>query len=112
VECETGAPLSASLAAGRPVTVDYRPSFVDGIASKTVLPRMLELARELVDGVRVVTLDQAASAMRFAAERNRVMCEGGAACAVAGAMEMEGTVAAIVSGGNIDLAKFAEIVCA
>ena len=110
VECETGAPLSASLAAGRPVTVDYRPSFVDGIASKTVLPRMLELARKLVDGVRVVTLEQAASAMRLVAERNRVICEGAAACSVAAAMEMGGTVVAIVSGGNIDLEKFAEIV--
>ncbi|HLH40015.1 MAG TPA: pyridoxal-phosphate dependent enzyme [Bryobacteraceae bacterium] len=110
VECETGAPLSASLVAGRAVTVDYRPSFVDGIASKTVLPGMLDLAREWVDGARVVTLDQAAAAMRFAAERNRVICEGAAACAIAAAMDMKGKVAAIVSGGNIDLAKFAEIV--
>ncbi len=112
VECETGAPLSASLAAGRAVTVDYRPSFVDGIASKTVLPGMLDLARERVDGARVVTLDQAAAAMRFAAERNRVICEGAAACAVAAAMEMKEKTAAIVSGGNIDLAKFAAIVAA
>jgi threonine dehydratase len=110
VECETGAPLSASLVAGRAVTVEYRPSFVDGIASKTVLPGMLDLAREWVDGARVVTLDQAAAAMRFAAERNRVICEGAAACAIAAAMDMKGKVAAIVSGGNIDLAKFAEIV--
>src|SRR5579885_2314639 len=112
VECETGAPLSASLVAGRAVTVDYRPSFVDGIASKTVLPGMLDLAREWVDGARVVTLDQAAAAMRFAAERNRVICEGAAACAVAAAMEMKEKTAAIVSGGNIDLAKFAAIVAA
>ena len=111
VECETGAPLSASLAAGRPVTVDYRPSFVDGIASKTVFPGMLELAQRLVDGVRVVTLEQAAAAMRLVAERNRVICEGAAACGVAAAMEMEGMVAAIVSGGNIDLAKFAGLAC-
>jgi threonine dehydratase len=109
-ECETGAPLSASLAAGRPVVVDYRPSFVDGIASKTVFPGMLELAGRLVDGVRVVTLKEAASALRFAAERNRVICEGAAACAIAAAMSIEGgKVAAIVSGGNIDLAKFAEM---
>ena len=33
-EVETAAPLSASLAAGSPVTVDYRPSFVDGIGGK------------------------------------------------------------------------------
>ncbi len=117
VECETGAPLSASLAAGRPVTVDYRPSFVDGIASKTVFASMLALARTLVDEVRVVTLQEAADAMRLVAERNRVICEGAAACAVAAARRIDfdmpaspGKVAAIVSGGNIDLKKFAEIV--
>ncbi|HUA87599.1 MAG TPA: pyridoxal-phosphate dependent enzyme [Bryobacteraceae bacterium] len=109
VECETGAPLSAAFAAGRPVTVDYRPSFVDGIASKTVFPSMLELARKLVDEVRVVTLQEAAEAMRFVAERNRVICEGAAACAVAAARRIDGKVVAIVSGGNIDLQKFAEI---
>jgi threonine dehydratase len=110
VECETGAPLTASLKAGRPVTVEYRPSFVDGIASKTVFPGMLELARTLVDGVKAVTLDEAASALRFVAERNRIICEGAAACAVAAALSMRNNkIAAIVSGGNIDLAKFSEI---
>lgn len=112
VECETGAPLTASLAAGRPVVVDYRPSFVDGIASKTVFPGMLELAKGLLDGSIVVTLDQAAAAIRLVAERARVIAEGAAACAVAAAVSGQagaGKVVAIVSGGNIDLKKFCEI---
>lgn len=110
VECETGAPLTASLAAGRPVTVDYRPSFVDGIASKTVFPGMLELARKLLDGTIVVKLSDAASAIRLTAERARVIIEGAAACAVAAALDRpEPKIAAIVSGGNIDLKKFNEI---
>jgi threonine dehydratase len=71
---------------------------------------MLKMAAELLDGVKVVTLDQAASAIRFVAERNRVICEGAAACAVATAMDLgQGRVAAIVSGGNIDLAQFAAL---
>ena len=37
-EVETAAPLAASLAAGEPRTVDYTPSFVDGIGSKMVFP--------------------------------------------------------------------------
>ena len=45
VEVETGAPLTAALAAGEPVTVDYRPSFVDGIGSKTVFASMLDRAQ-------------------------------------------------------------------
>lgn len=112
-ECETGAPLTASLAAGRPVTVDYRPSFVDGIASKTVFPRMLELAKTLIDGTVVVTLKEVAEAMRLVAERNRVIAEGAGACAVAAAISGRagrGKVVAIISGGNIDLKKFCELV--
>ncbi|HEX3530380.1 MAG TPA: pyridoxal-phosphate dependent enzyme, partial [Thermoanaerobaculia bacterium] len=37
-EVDTAAPLSASLAAGSPQTVDYRPTFVDGIGGKSLLP--------------------------------------------------------------------------
>lgn len=104
-ECETGAPLAASLAAGRPVVVDYRPSFVDGIASKTVFPGMLDLARKWLDGCFVMTLEEAASAIRLVAERNRVILEGAAGCAVAAAVSGRASgkrVVAIASGGNID----------
>jgi threonine dehydratase len=112
VESESGAPLTASRAAGRPVIVDYRPSFIDGIASKTVFPGMFDLARRLVDHVVVVKLDEAASAVRLVAERARVIAEGAAACAVAAAVSGhtgKGKIAAIVSGGNIDLHKFCEL---
>jgi threonine dehydratase len=102
-ECETGAPLKASIEAGRPVVVDYRPSFVDGIASKTVFPGMLDLARKWLDGSFVMTLDEAAAAVRLVAERNRVILEGAAACAVAATSRVLGKkVVAIASGGNID----------
>jgi threonine dehydratase len=113
VECETGAPLSASLAAGSPQIVDYRPSFVDGIASKTVLPGMFRDAQKLLDGSIIVTLAEAAAAVRFVAERSRVICEGAAACAVAAVLAGKagrGKVVAIVSGCNIDLAKFGELI--
>ena len=112
-EIETGAPLSASLAAGAPRAVEYKPSFVDGISSKMVFPNMFEEARQLLDGSLVVTLNEAAQAMKLAAERNRIIIEGAAACAVAAARSGRagsGKVVAIVSGGNIDLDKFAEVV--
>lgn len=104
-EIETGAPLKASLEAGRPVVVEYRPSFVDGIASKTVFPGMLDLAREWLDGDFVMTLNEAAAAVRLVAERNRVILEGAAGCAVAAALSGKvpgNKVVAIASGGNID----------
>lgn len=112
-ETETGAPFSASLAAGRPVEVGYQPSFIDGISAKTVFPRMFEEGKRLLDGSIVVTLADAVAAMRLVAERARVIIEGAAACAVAAALSGRagpGKVVAIVSGGNIDLAKFAELI--
>lgn len=108
-EVTTAAPLAASLAAGEPAKVDYTPSFVDGIGSRMVFPSMFELARTLLDGSLVVTLDEAADAMKLVAERNRVIIEGASACAVAAASKLPGRVVAIVSGGNIDLPKFAEL---
>ena len=111
-EIETAAPLAASLAAGEPRTVDYKPSFVDGIGSKMVFPSMFELGRHLLDGSLVVTLAEAAQAMKILAERNRIIIEGAAACAVAAALSGragKGKVVAIVSGGNIDLDKFAQL---
>lgn len=109
-EIETAAPLAASLAAGSPQTVDYRPSFVDGIGSKTVFPGMFAMARELLDGSLVVSLAKARAAIRLVAERNRVICEGAGACAVAAALRLSGKVVAIVSGGNIDSSTFCQIV--
>lgn len=114
-EIETGAPLAASWAAGEPRTVDYTPSFVDGIGAKMVFPAMFERARKLLDGSIVVTLAEAAQALKLSAERNRIIMEGASACAVAAALSGragQGKVAAIVSGGNIDLDKFAKIVAA
>jgi len=112
-EVETAAPLAASLAAGEPRAVEYQPSFVDGIGSKMVFPNMFKSARELLDGSLVVSLTEAALAIKAVAERNRVVLEGAAACAVAAAMSGRagsGKVVAIVSGGNINLDKFAELV--
>jgi threonine dehydratase len=112
-EIETGAPLAASLAAGEPRTVEYKPSFVDGIGSKMVFPNMFERARRLLEGSLVVSLTEAAQAIKLVAERNRVIIEGAAACAVAAALSGRagsGKIVAIVSGGNVDLDKFAQIV--
>lgn len=108
-EASTAAPLAASWNSGTPQVVDYHPSFVDGIGSKTVFPGMLAEAKQLLDGSLVMTLEEIASALKFVAERNRVIAEGAAACAVAAAMSIKGKIIAIVSGGNIDLKKFCEL---
>lgn len=111
-EVETGAPLAASLAAGEPQVVDFRPSFVDGIASKTVFPQMLQRAQTLLDGSLVVNLERVAAALRLLAERNRIIAEGAGACPVACALSGQagaGKIVCIVSGGNIDLSKLCDL---
>ncbi|HEX8817857.1 MAG TPA: pyridoxal-phosphate dependent enzyme [Terriglobales bacterium] len=112
-EVETAAPLAASLAAGEPRTIDYTPSFVDGIGSKTVFTNMFDLGRQLLDGSLVVTLQEATQALKLVAERNRIIVEGASACAIAAARSGRagsGKVVAIVSGGNIDLDKFTQLI--
>lgn len=111
-EVATAAPLTASLAAGIPQTVDYQPSFVDGIGAKMVFPQMLARAQQLIDGSLVSELNEIRSALRLMAERNRIIAEGAGACALACALAGKagaGKVVCIVSGGNIDFAKLCEI---
>jgi threonine dehydratase len=115
-EPETAAPLSVSLQAGQASCFEgWQPSFVDGAGGKSVLTSMWPLLRTWVDDSVVVTLDQAARAMRLVAERVHVIAEGAAACAVAAALSDtlaargHRKIVAVVSGGNIDLARFSEL---
>ena len=112
-EPETAAPLEASLRQGGPTRFDaWQPSFVDGAGGRSVLPTMWPLLSQLVEGSIVVPLDDVAAAMKLVAQRCRVICEGAAACAVAAALtgRARGSIVAIVSGGNIDLPRFAALV--
>jgi threonine dehydratase len=111
-EPETGAPLTASLAAGHPVSVDYRPSFVDGAGGKALLPAMWERAQALVANAVAVPLDDVARAVSLLATRAHVVAEGAGALALAAAMAGhagDGRVVCIVSGGNIDPGRLTTI---
>jgi threonine dehydratase len=113
-EPATAAPLAASLAAKRPIYFpSWQASFVDGAGGKSVLPTMWPLLQPHLAGSIVVSLDDAAAAMKLVAERIHVVIEGAAACAVAAALSGRmgtGKIVAIVSGGNIDLTRFATLV--
>ena len=112
-EPETAAPAARSFASGAPqVFAEWQASFVDGAGGKSVLPRMWERMRPVVDGSIVVTLEQTRRAMRLLAEKSRVIAEGAGALGLAAALTGDagkGPIVAIVSGGNIDLKKFCEI---
>lgn len=116
-EVDTSAALSAALKAGAVTKIDYQRSFVDGIGSGGVLEEMWPLARTLLDGSLVMTVDDVKEAVRTLVERNRLVAEGAGATAVAAALRgnaeagrpREGKVVCVVSGGNIDLATLAGI---
>jgi threonine dehydratase len=113
-EPETAAPFDASLKAGRATRFDaWQHSFVDGAGGRSVLPTMWPLLQRLVEASIVVPLRDVAAAMKITAERVHVIAEGAAGCAVAAALSgrVPGRrIVAIVSGGNIDLSKFASLV--
>jgi len=111
-EPESGAALAAALAAGHPVDVEYHASFVDGAGSRRVLDSMWPVVAPLVDAALAIPIDEAASAVRVLAERARVIAEGAGALAPAAALSGRaggGKVVCVVSGGNINLSKLAEI---
>ncbi len=111
-ECEAAAPLAAALAAGEPREVSYRPSFVDGIGSRSVFPRMFERAKTVLDGSIVATVAEIGNALRLLAERNHVIAEGAGATSVAAAISGRaggGRIACIVSGGNINADTLASL---
>ena len=111
-EVETAAPLSAARAAGHPVAIDYRESFVDGIGGRSVLPEMWPLVSKLIDDTVVVTLDEIEAAIHLLATRHRVIAEGAGAASVAAALSGRagaGAIACVVSGGNLDATHLARI---
>jgi threonine dehydratase len=113
-EPETAAPLARSLAMGSAQKFpEWKASWVDGCGGKSVFPRMWDLAHHLLAGSIVCTLEEIRQALRLIAERNHVIAEGAGACAVAAGLSGKcgfRKVVCVVSGGNIDLVKFSELV--
>ncbi len=113
-EPETAAPAALSFGMGSPqVFKEWKPSFVDGAGGRSVFPRMWQRMHPVVDGCIVVSLEDTKRAMRLMADKARVIAEGAGALALAAALTGKagrGPIVAIVSGGNIDLKQFAELI--
>jgi threonine dehydratase len=114
VEPETAAPAAISFEKGSPQKFsNWKSSFVDGAGGQSMFPRMWERMKPVVDGYLVVTLEDTKNAMRLLAEKARIIAEGAGALPVAAALggkAGEGPIVAIISGGNIDLKKFWELI--
>jgi threonine dehydratase len=115
-EVEGAAPLMAALGAGEPVPIDNRRTFVDGIGGRGVFPEIWPLARALVTGSLVATIEQVAAALRLIVTRAHVIAEGAGAAPLAAARANLTTLAprpsrivCVVSGGNIDATVLATI---
>lgn len=112
-EPETAAPAALSHKMGSPQPFkEWRLSFVDGAGGQSMFPRMWERMKTVVDDYRVVTLAETKQAMRLMAEKARVISEGAGALPLAASLrgDLPGPIVCIVSGGNIDLAKFSELI--
>jgi threonine dehydratase len=107
VEPERAPSLTAALEAGEPVRIEPA-SIADGLNAPFTGAGTLEVCRERVDEVVLVSEDEIAEGMRFLYTRAKLACEPAGAAAVAallaGKAEVEpgSPVVAVVSGGNAD----------
>lgn len=114
VEPSAADDTSRSLAAGERVRIDVPRTIADGLASPEPGELTFEVNRRLLDGVVTVSEDEIVDAMAFLFDRLKLVTEPSGAVAVAallqGKAEARGRVGAIVSGGNVGAARFAELV--
>ena len=76
------------------------------------MPEMWPLAREVLAGSLVSSVEEVAAAVRLLVERARVIAEGAGATSVAAALSGKagtGRVVCVISGGNIDAGVLAAI---
>ena len=117
VTMENGAAMYESQRAGKPVPVDEAPSLADSLTGSLGLENhyTFELVRDHVDDMLLVSEEQIADAIRHAYRQERLIVEGGASVGIAALLnglagDIGAKAAVVISGGNIDMDKFARIV--
>lgn len=111
-ESDMSAPVSAAFKAGKPVRIDHKTSFIDGMGGQMVLEEMWPLLRRIVDETIISSLDDIAAAVRLLIEAHHVVSEGAGAAPVAAALSHPPSDAprvCVISGGNIDLSVLCKI---
>ena len=117
ISMDRGAAMHASLAAGKPVEVEEVASLADSLGGGIGLDNKLsfQLCRDHLDDVILVTEEEIYRAMQVHYYEDRLVCEGasavGAAAALAGKLDaLDGPVATIVTGRNVDMRAYTSIV--
>src|SRR3954470_20398805 len=102
-----------SLQAGHRVIIELKPHLMDGQMLTTPGEFTFDVMKRLVDEVVLVTDEEVLTAMAFLFDRLKLVTEPSGASATAarlpGHVRPGGTVAALVSGGNVGLRRFAEL---
>jgi len=107
--------MLTAVKAGHPVVVPAMPTVADGIAVRSAGEKTFSLVQKYVDEILLVDEEEIANAVLFLLEREKTLAEGAGAVGVAALLQhklpVEGkTVAAIVSGGNMDVTLLARII--
>ena len=114
VQASGAAGMKASLDAGHVVALDSAKTIADGIAVKQPGSLTFDICRQYVDEVVTVDDDEIAQAILFLMERGKMVAEGAGAAPVAVIMnrkfDVSGKVAAVISGGNIDVTMISRII--
>jgi len=114
-EVDTASPLIRSLESNKPININSKPSFVDGMGGSSVIPENFDKVKKLIDGCFVVTLQDIADSVKILAERHRIIVEGAGAGSLACYLKFRNelkefkNIACIVSGGNINNDYFIKI---
>ena len=118
VEPEEGDDVARSLRAGERVTVPVPQTIADGQQVTTPGARPWEVIHALVDEVVTVTDAEIVDTMRLLFERVKVVAEPSGATALAAVLagrvpaRGDGTIGVVISGGNVDAARFAALTAA
>ena len=114
VQAAGAAGMKASIEAGHVVSLDAAKTIADGIAVKKPGELTFALCSKYLDEIVTVDDDEIAQAILFLMERGKMVAEGAGAAPVAAIMnrkfDVSGKVAAVISGGNIDVTMISRII--
>ncbi len=115
VEPEAGNDAQQSLSLGSIVRIEAPRTIADGAQSRSLGQLTFPVLRRLVDAIETVTDDQLVDTMRFLASRMKLVVEPtgclAAAALLSGKIDARGKrVGVVVTGGNVDLGRFADLV--
>lgn len=115
VEPEGAPTMTRALEAGKPVPLETIQTMADGLGAPFTGDLNLAIVRELVDDVVLVSEDEIVSALKIVLDRTKLLVEGAAAAGVAALLTGKAGIgtgsvtAAVLTGGNIDLARLKSI---